>query len=74
MQVDFDFNVGCLTESPCRRCQHYAIPSCVDGCEVLASLQETMANTVETSLEVEEYRLNKEAILNAYFTWEIDGS
>jgi hypothetical protein len=46
----FDFELGYLIESPCRSCVYRpSIPNCIDHCQILDSVQTTLAQSVVTT-------------------------
>ncbi|MGM0451640.1 MAG: hypothetical protein ACQERN_00560 [Thermodesulfobacteriota bacterium] len=43
----FDFEIGHLTQSPCRRCpENRNLPECADRCRILDSIQMALAKGV----------------------------
>lgn len=45
--VNFDFEVGDVTRSPCRGCPEYCrFPECMETCEALDRFQRVLANMV----------------------------
>lgn len=60
--TQFDFEIGTLVQSPCRRCERQVLlPDCATGCELLARIQTTMAggiNSANSVSPVESYRIS----------------
>jgi hypothetical protein len=49
----FDFEIGTLTESPCRCCEMRSLlPTCIDGCEILSRIQTTLAGGISSGHSV----------------------
>lgn len=45
----FDFELGSLMESPCKRCHMKAcLPECTDGCKLLDSIQKLLAGGISS--------------------------
>jgi hypothetical protein len=46
----FDFEIGYLVKSPCRKCQfRNRFPDCAAGCVIIEQIQERLARTVSCS-------------------------
>ena len=47
--ASFDFELGSLLESPCKRCHLKPyLPDCADSCEILDGIQKTLAGTISS--------------------------
>jgi len=43
----FDFEIGYLVKSPCRRCEtRRRFPKCMDECKILDKIQDRMAGSI----------------------------
>ena len=60
----FDFEIGTLLESPCRCCEmRTLLPTCAQGCEILARIQTTLAGGISSGHSVspvEDYCLSSD--------------
>ncbi len=46
----FDFDIGCLTKSPCRDCpDKNSLPRCATGCDLLQQIQSVLSSAVSCS-------------------------
>ena len=49
----FDFEIGCLAESPCRECNtREMFPRCIDECKMLDKIHTLLANAVSCSRHI----------------------
>lgn len=51
--TNFDFEVGTLSVSPCRKCvMRHMLPTCSNGCKTLARVQTILSGTVASGHSV----------------------
>lgn len=49
-KYQFDFEIGYLTNSPCKRCCHQAdLPTCADDCRILDGIHTVLSTSVSCS-------------------------
>jgi len=50
-KVSFDFTLGNLLESPCKKCKSFdQLPECSEQCDIINDLQSALAGTVSSTL------------------------
>ncbi|MBW1893017.1 MAG: hypothetical protein JRI91_04895 [Deltaproteobacteria bacterium] len=50
-KISFDFTIGNLLESPCRKCEASAmLPACSESCDIISKIQTALAGKVSSTL------------------------
>ena len=49
--ISFDFTLGSLLESPCRKCKtSEMLPACSEDCDIISEIQTALAGKVSSTL------------------------